>query len=254
MRKCSLFTALIIAAALFVVTTSTLFNAATLYRWVDDQGVVHVSENPPEGKMAVAQAVVGEAADKGPTAPAGEKKEFRVRPAEVTIYTTPTCPWCHKAKAWFRDKKIRYKEIDVTTDKKRARRDGAHLRPDGSSRHRRGRRGDRGLQGKPLERDLQELIHAAAFTLRKGKGAFPLLHFLLPPGEGRRRVGAPEGGFSLTWPNSAAVKIIISLYRSHQSKLIFTTHNSIPAFSIRQRHIRSTHQQTVPRHRGAGLF
>jgi glutaredoxin 3 len=116
MRKFTLFTALIITAALFVVTTSTLF-AATLYRWVDDQGVVHVSENPPEGKMDVAQAVVGEAPDKGPTAPAGEKKEFRVRPAEVTIYTTPTCPWCHKAKAWFRDKKIRYKEIDVTSDR-----------------------------------------------------------------------------------------------------------------------------------------
>jgi glutaredoxin 3 len=116
MRKFVLFTALILTAALFIVTTSTLF-AATLYRWVDDQGVVHVSENPPEGKMNVAQAVVGEAPDKGPTAPEGEKKEFRVRPAEVTIYTTPTCPWCHKAKAWFRDKKIRYKEIDVTSDR-----------------------------------------------------------------------------------------------------------------------------------------
>ncbi len=115
MRKFALFTALMITAALFIVTTSTL-SAATLYRWVDDQGVVHVSENPPEGKMDVAQAVVGEAPDKGPTAPAG-KKEFRVRPAEITIYTTPTCPWCHKAKAWFRDKKIRYKEIDVTSDR-----------------------------------------------------------------------------------------------------------------------------------------
>ena len=117
MRKVVLFTALIVTAVLFVVTTSSLSNAATLYRWVDDQGVVHVSENPPEGKMDVAQAVVGEQPDKGPAAPAGEKKEFSVRPAEITIYTTPTCPWCHKAKAWFRDKKIRYKEIDVTSDR-----------------------------------------------------------------------------------------------------------------------------------------
>ncbi len=117
MRKILFFTALIVTAALFMVTTSTFSDAATLYRWVDDQGVVHVSETPPEGKMDVAQAVVGEAPDKGPTAPAGEKKEFRVRPAEVTIYTTPTCPWCHRTKAWLRDKKVRYKEIDVTTDK-----------------------------------------------------------------------------------------------------------------------------------------
>lgn len=116
MRKTILFMALIIAAALFVVTTINVSNAATLYRWVDEKGVVHVSENPPEGKMAVAQAVVGEGAEKGPNVE--EKKEFRVRPGEVTIYTTPTCPWCHRTKAWMRDKKIRYKEVDVTSDKK----------------------------------------------------------------------------------------------------------------------------------------
>jgi glutaredoxin 3 len=116
MRKAALFMALIVTAALFFVTTSSLSSAATLYRWVDDQGVTHVSENPPEGKMDVAQAVVGEAPDKGTTAE--EKKEFRVRPAEVTIYTMPTCPWCHRAKAWLQDKKIRYREVDVSTDKK----------------------------------------------------------------------------------------------------------------------------------------
>ena len=118
MRKALFSMALILAAVLCLSATATLSDAATLFRWVDEQGVVHVSENPPEGKMAVAEAVVGEAGDKGPEAgPAGEKKEFRVRPAEVTIYTTPTCPWCHRAKAWLRDKKIRYREIDVTTDR-----------------------------------------------------------------------------------------------------------------------------------------
>ena len=118
MRKSLFSIALIVAAALCVAMTVTPSDAATLYRWVDDQGVVHVSENPPEGKMQVAEAVVGEAENKGPAAaPAGEKKEFRVRPAEVTIYTTPTCPWCHKAKAWLRDRKIRYREVDVTSDR-----------------------------------------------------------------------------------------------------------------------------------------
>jgi glutaredoxin 3 len=115
MRKTLLFMVLIIAA-LFVALTANVSDAATLYRWVDEQGVVHVSENPPGGNVAFAQAVVGEGADKGPAVE--EKKEFRVRPAEVTIYTTPTCPWCHRTKAWLRDKKIRYKEVDVTTDKK----------------------------------------------------------------------------------------------------------------------------------------
>ena len=67
--------------------------------------------------MAVAQAVVGEGPDKGPTARA-RKEGIPSTPREITIYTTPTCPWCHRTKAWMRDKKIRYKEIDVTSDKK----------------------------------------------------------------------------------------------------------------------------------------
>lgn len=105
-------------AILFVALAAGLSGAATLYRWVDDKGVVHVSENPPEGKGGVVQAVVGEDPAKEPAAgPSTEKREFRVRPGEVTIYTTPTCPWCHRAKAWFRDKRIRYREIDVTTDR-----------------------------------------------------------------------------------------------------------------------------------------
>ncbi len=35
---------------------------------------------------------------------------------EVTIYTTPTCAYCHMAKNWFKTKKVEYKEIDVSQD------------------------------------------------------------------------------------------------------------------------------------------
>ena len=119
MRKDFLPSILICAVVLCLALTAGVSGAATLYRWVDDQGVIHVSETPPEGKMNVAQAVVGEDPAKEPrSGPVTERKEFRVRPGEVTIYTTPTCPWCHKAKAWLRDKKIRYREIDVTSDRK----------------------------------------------------------------------------------------------------------------------------------------
>jgi len=119
MRNGFLPSILICAVVLCLSLTVGVSGAATLYRWVDDQGVIHVSETPPEGKMNVAQAVVGEDPAKEPKAgPSTERKEFRVRPGEVTIYTTPTCPWCHKAKAWLRDKKIRYREIDVTSDRK----------------------------------------------------------------------------------------------------------------------------------------
>ncbi len=39
---------------------------------------------------------------------------------KVAIYTTPTCPWCKKTKAFLNEKKIPYQEKDVSTDQKAA--------------------------------------------------------------------------------------------------------------------------------------
>ncbi len=38
----------------------------------------------------------------------------------ITIYSTPTCPWCHKAKEYFDSKNIDYEDVDVSADSKRA--------------------------------------------------------------------------------------------------------------------------------------
>ncbi len=38
--------------------------------------------------------------------------------AAVKIYTTPTCPWCKKAKEWMKRKKIKYTEYNVAKDEK----------------------------------------------------------------------------------------------------------------------------------------
>ncbi|MDP3964956.1 MAG: Uxx-star family glutaredoxin-like (seleno)protein [bacterium] len=35
---------------------------------------------------------------------------------QVTIYTTPTCGFCHQAKAFFQEKNVEYTEYDVSTD------------------------------------------------------------------------------------------------------------------------------------------
>lgn len=40
--------------------------------------------------------------------------------AEVKVYTTSTCPWCVKAKEWLKDRKVKFKEINVSTDQKAA--------------------------------------------------------------------------------------------------------------------------------------
>jgi glutaredoxin-like YruB-family protein len=36
--------------------------------------------------------------------------------AEIKVYSTPTCPWCMKLKAWMKEKKVQYKDIDVSSD------------------------------------------------------------------------------------------------------------------------------------------
>ncbi|MBU2595817.1 glutaredoxin family protein [Patescibacteria group bacterium] len=35
---------------------------------------------------------------------------------KVKIYTSPTCAYCEMAKDWFKEKKIKYKEVDVAKD------------------------------------------------------------------------------------------------------------------------------------------
>ncbi|MBU0456569.1 MAG: glutaredoxin domain-containing protein [Nanoarchaeota archaeon] len=35
---------------------------------------------------------------------------------EIKIYTTPTCLWCEKAKEWFKKKKLKFTELDITEE------------------------------------------------------------------------------------------------------------------------------------------
>ncbi|MFH2027588.1 MAG: glutaredoxin domain-containing protein [Nanoarchaeota archaeon] len=35
---------------------------------------------------------------------------------KVTVYSTPTCPWCHKAKDWLKEHKVEYEDKDVSAD------------------------------------------------------------------------------------------------------------------------------------------
>ena len=38
----------------------------------------------------------------------------------IKVYSTPTCPWCHRLKSWLDEKKIEYENIDVSQDQKAA--------------------------------------------------------------------------------------------------------------------------------------
>ncbi len=38
--------------------------------------------------------------------------------SKVTVYSTPTCPWCDKAKEFLKENNIHYNEVNVAADHK----------------------------------------------------------------------------------------------------------------------------------------
>ncbi|MCH8329556.1 MAG: glutathione S-transferase N-terminal domain-containing protein [Nanoarchaeota archaeon] len=39
---------------------------------------------------------------------------------QIKVYSTKTCPWCHKLKDYLNEKKVKFEDIDVGEDKKAA--------------------------------------------------------------------------------------------------------------------------------------
>jgi len=39
---------------------------------------------------------------------------------KVTVYSTPTCPWRHKAKEYLNENKIHFRDVNVAADHKAA--------------------------------------------------------------------------------------------------------------------------------------
>jgi glutaredoxin-like YruB-family protein len=40
--------------------------------------------------------------------------------AEIKVYSTPTCPWCAKLKAFLKEKGVEFDEVDVSADQEAA--------------------------------------------------------------------------------------------------------------------------------------
>ncbi len=43
------------------------------------------------------------------------------KPRRVLVFTTPTCPWCARAKSYLRSRGIPFREVDVSRDPAAAR-------------------------------------------------------------------------------------------------------------------------------------
>jgi glutaredoxin 3 len=38
----------------------------------------------------------------------------------ITVYSTPTCPWCHKVKDYLKANKIEFNDVDVSKEREKA--------------------------------------------------------------------------------------------------------------------------------------
>jgi glutaredoxin len=94
--------------ALFIVFFLILIISglarAEIYKWVDGNGVVYISDVPP--KDVRANAKVESVAS----------SENRMSP-KVELYTTSWCPYCKNARDFFRSRGIPFTEYDIEKDK-----------------------------------------------------------------------------------------------------------------------------------------
>ena len=82
-----------------------------LYRYVDDDGRVHYSDQKPvSADFTSVEIKLG--------APARASKMAKKKPGNgVVIYTSSTCGYCKQAKAWLRQKKVLFTERNITTSR-----------------------------------------------------------------------------------------------------------------------------------------
>ena len=124
---------------IFMVAVLVDRSIADMYKWVDENGIAHFSDSPPDvtdnseietlptyvtpennGYPQDNNSAENENNSSNPTD--AVKKNSRVKTPKVELYTTSWCPWCKKAKAFFRSRGIAFIEYDIEKDKEAERR------------------------------------------------------------------------------------------------------------------------------------
>jgi glutaredoxin len=124
----------------FMVLTIAGLAPAEVYKWVDENGVIHFTDSPPQDvgsirKVESIQSFKSKSqvglrperetrkirSNKYPAqGSAGEAKKSK-RPS-VELYTTSWCPYCDLARDFFRSRGISFTEYDIEKDTTAARR------------------------------------------------------------------------------------------------------------------------------------
>ncbi len=103
-------------------------SQADIYKWVDEKGELHITDTPPPAKTSGEMKVYKDVPDQSPApAPGAVEGSDKPKPsverrksAEVILYTTSWCPYCSKARDYFRSRGIDFIEYDIEKDKEAA--------------------------------------------------------------------------------------------------------------------------------------
>jgi hypothetical protein len=81
---------LYLSALLFAFLSSQVISHAAIYKWVDEKGIFHMSDTPPDPATAQKYNIEKTGPEEPDTAQVAEAKETKSTRHEVVIYTTPT--------------------------------------------------------------------------------------------------------------------------------------------------------------------
>ena len=130
----------LIFVAVCAVVFLTGVTFAEIYKWVDENGTIHLSDSPPQEVVSSGKTEIipSEAPDpqliekaEKPTPEAKNKPVIetptprmitRPKTPKVELYSTAWCVYCRKAREFFRSRGIAFVEYDTEKDKDAARR------------------------------------------------------------------------------------------------------------------------------------
>ena len=123
---------------IFAITICCNFVWADIYKWVDDKGVVHFSDQPPNPKQERGNVESMPSAPPSTWQPPAEKKATSdsvaeptpsvsppikaLQPARVELFVTSWCKYCKLARNYLTANNIPFTEYDIEKDSQAAQR------------------------------------------------------------------------------------------------------------------------------------
>lgn len=111
---------LLVAFAFVAMTSLPALTQAEIYKWVDENGNVHFTDQPPIDKKTEQVTISKINTYTSPRISTLEFTPARVQTARkrVVMYSTSWCGACKRAKQYFNENGINYVEYDVETNEK----------------------------------------------------------------------------------------------------------------------------------------